>query len=146
MVCPDEVGTVATLDGLLGQRHRQASLAHAGRSQHQDVDGLSDGGQSRQFFDLALVYGGLEVEVELFQGALEREVRQLGPGGEVAFPAGGDLGAQELGQHLGVGQSLVGRGVQSVVQDLQGLLETQGFHVLTGLLHGDHAAPPTTRS
>ena len=68
-------------------------LPHARRAQEQDVGGLGDEGQVGQFLDQTLVDGGLEGEVELLQGALEGKVSQLGPGREVAFPAGGDLGA-----------------------------------------------------
>ena len=81
---------------------------------------------------------GLEAKVELLQGALEGQVGHPGLGGEVALPAGGHFSAQQLGQHVGVGQLLVGRGVQRVVQDLDGLLEAQGLQVLAGLFQGDH--------
>ena len=40
---------VSVLDSLLGQRHRQASLAQAGQSQQEDVAGLSDEGQAGIF-------------------------------------------------------------------------------------------------
>ena len=69
-------------------------LAHAGRSQEQDVAGLGDEGQVGQFLDQALVDGGLEGEVELLQGALEGQVGQAGSRGQIPFPAGGHLGSQ----------------------------------------------------
>ncbi len=69
-----------------------------------------------------------------------------GLGGEVALPPGSDLRAQQFGQHLGIGQLLAGGGVQGVVQDLNRLLEAQGFQMLAGLFQGDHAAPPATSS
>ena len=65
---------------------------------------------------------------------------------EVAFPTSGDFHAQEFGQHLGIGQLLAGGGVQDVVQDFDGLLEAQGFEMLTSLFQGDHATPPATSS
>ena len=99
-----------------------------------------------QLFDQPLVDGGLEAEVELLQGALEGEVSQPGSSGEIAFPAGADFGAQEFGQHLGIGQLLVGGGVQGIVQDFHRLLEAQGLQVLAGLFQGDHATPPATSS
>ena len=86
----------------------QVGLAHAGRSQQQDVGGLCDEGQVGQFLDQSLVDGGLEGEVELLEGTLEGQVGQSGPSGEVAFPTGGYFHAQ----HLGIGQLLVGRGIQ----------------------------------
>ena len=73
-----------------------------------------------------------------------------GLGGKVAFPAGGRFQPQQLGQHLGIGQVLVGSGVQGVVQSLNRLLESQGrLQVLTGLFQGDHrhrTPPVATRS
>ena len=70
-----------------------------------------------------------------------------GLGGEVAFPAGGHFQPQQLGQHLGIGQVLVGGGVQGVVQSLNRLLESQGLQVLTCLFQGDHRhrTPPATK-
>ena len=103
-------------------------------------------GQIGQFLDQPLVDGGLKGEVELLQSALEGEMGHPGLGGEVALPAGSDLGAQQFGQHLGIGQLLVGGGVQGVVQDLDRLFEAQGFQVLTDLFQGDHATPPATSS
>ena len=50
----------------------QMGLAHAGRSQQEDVGGLGDEGQVGQFLDQPLVDGGLEGEVELLKGTLER--------------------------------------------------------------------------
>ena len=61
-------------------------LAHAGRTQEQDVAGLGDEGQVGQFPDMPLVDGGLEGEAELVRSALEGQVGQPGPGGEVALP------------------------------------------------------------
>ena len=99
-----------------------------------------------QFLDLPLIDGGLKREVELLNGALVGEMRQLGPGGEIPLPSGFHLSAEQLLQHLRIGQLLGGGGVQGVVQDLHGLLEPQGFQMLAGLLQGDHAAPPTAAS
>ena len=73
-------------------------------------------------------------------------MRHPGLGGEVALPPGDHFGAQKFGQHLGVRQLPVGRGVQGVVQDFHCLLETQGFQMLAGLFQGDHATPPATSS
>ena len=67
---------------------------------------------------------------------------QLGPGGEVAFPSGGDFHPQKISQHLRIGQLLAGGGVQGIVQGLDGLLQPQGLQMLAGLLQGDHLAPP----
>ena len=122
------------------------SLAHAGRSQDQDVGSLGDEGQTGQLLHLPLVDGGLEGEVELLQGTLEGEVGHLGPGAEVALAAGLHLGAQQLLQHLRVGQLLAGSGIEGVVQDLHGLLEAEALQVLACLLQGDHPAPPTAAS
>ena len=63
------------------------------------------------------------------------------------FQTGGHLSTQQLFQDLRIGQLLAGRDVQSVVQDLDGLLESQGLQVLTGLFQGDgrHLAPPTSQ-
>ena len=77
--------------GPQGQGHREVGLAHAGRSQQQQVDGPGDEGQVGQLLDLAFVDGRLEGESELFQGALEREVGQPRPGAEIALPSGGDF-------------------------------------------------------
>ena len=93
-----------------------------------------------------LIDGGLEGEVELLQGALEGQMGHLGLGDEIALPPGGDFGAQQFGQHLGIGQLPVGGGVQGVVQDFHRLLEAQGFQVLTSLFQCDHATPPATSS
>ncbi len=85
-------------------------------------------------------------EVELLQGALAGQVRHPGLDGEVALPANGDFRAQQFGQHLGIGQLPVGGSVQGVVPYLDGLLEAQGFQVLTDLFQGDRATPPATSS
>ena len=45
------------------------------------------------------------------------QMGQPGTSGEVAFPAGGYLHAEQFGQHLGIGQLLAGRGVQGVIQN-----------------------------
>ena len=124
------------------QGHGQVGLAHAGRTQEQNVGGFSYEGQVGQLLDLPFVYGGLEAKVELLQGALEGQVGQLGPGGEVALPAGGHFRPQQLSQHLRIGQLLVGGSVEGVVQGFHCLLEAEGLQVLAGLLQGHHLAPP----
>ena len=72
---------------------------------------------------------------------------RAGSRGEMPFQTGGYLSTQQLFQDLRIGQLLAGRDVQSVVQDLDGLLESQGLQVLTGLFQGDgrHLAPPTSQ-
>ena len=79
---------------------------------------------------------GLEGEVELVQRPLEGEVDHLGPGGKIAFPPDRYLGAQQLFQHLRVGQLLVGGNVQGVVQDFHRLLEPETLQVLGGPVPG----------
>ena len=69
-------------------------LSTPGRSQHQEVGRLGDGGQVGQFLNLPVVDRRLEGGIELLKGALEEEVGHLGPGAEVALPAGLHLGAQ----------------------------------------------------
>ena len=103
------------------------SLAHAGRSQQQDVAGLGDEGQVGQFPDMPLVDGGLEGEVELVQGTLEGQVGHLGLGSQVALPPSSHFHPQQVGQHLRVGQLLVGGGVQGVVRGLDGLFQSRGL-------------------
>ena len=51
-------------------------LPTPGGPQQEDVGGLGDEGQVGQFLDQPLVDGGLEGEVELLKGTLER---QMGP-------------------------------------------------------------------
>jgi len=99
-----------------------------------------------QFVDQSLVVGGLEAKVELLHGALEVQMSQPGPSGEVAFPTGCDIDAQQFGQHHGIGQLRVGGGVQGVVQDVDRLLEAQCFQMLAGLFQGDNPTPPATNS
>ena len=99
-----------------------------------------------QLLDLALVDRGLEVEIELLDGALEGKMRELGSRGEVALAASVDLHAQQLGEHLRVGQLLAGRRVQSVIERFGSLLEPQALQVLTSLLQGDHRTPPSAAS
>ena len=74
-----EVGPLSPLDGLESQCHGQVCLPHAGRAQEQDVAGFGYEGQVGQLLDLALVDGGLEAKVKLFQGALEGQVRLVQP-------------------------------------------------------------------
>ena len=74
------------------------------------------------------------------------KVGHLGPGGEIPLPASINLDAQQLFQHLVIGQLLAGGGVQDVVQDLHGLLESKILQVLAGLLQCDHPAPATAAS
>ena len=124
----------------------QVCLAHTGRSEQQDVGGFGDEGEAGQLLDLALVDGGLEGEVELLQGALEGQMCELGSRGEVVLPAGVDLHAQQLGEHLRVGQLLAGGRVQRMVERFGSLLEPQALQMLTGLLQGDHRTPPRAAS
>ena len=121
-------------------------LAHAGRSEQQQVGGLGHKGQVGQFLDLPLVDGRLEPEVELLQGPPEGEMRDPCPRGEIPLPARDHFNAQQAGQHLGVGQLLVGGGVQAIVQCLDGLLESQALQVLAGLFQGNHRSPPAASS
>ena len=68
-----------------------------------------------------------------------------GLGGDVALLADGHFSRPATGPaSSAIGQLLVGRGVQRVVQDLNGLLEARGLQVLAGLFQGDHRhlAPP----
>ena len=104
VVGADEVGTEAVLDGPEGQGCGQVGLAHAGRSQEQDVAGLGGEGQVGQFPDQALIDGGLEGEVKLLPGTLEGQVGQAGSRAQIPFPAGGHLGPRQFGQHVGMGQ------------------------------------------
>ncbi len=108
--------------------------------------GFGDEGEVGQLLDLALIDGGLEAEVELLDGALEGQMRQLGPRGEVALTASADLHPQQLGEHLRVGQLLAGGRVQRVVERFGSLLEPQTLQMLTGLLQGDHRTPPAAAS
>ena len=101
VVGADEVSAVAILDGPQRQGDGQVGLAHAGRSQQQDVGGFGDEGQVGQFLDQPLVDGGLEGEVELLEGTLKGQMGQPSTSGEVAFPTGGYLHAEQFGQHLG---------------------------------------------
>ena len=86
--------------------------AHSGWSQQEDVGGFVAEGQVGHFLDQALIYGGLEGEVKLLQGALEGQVGQAGSRGQIPFPAGCHLGPQQFGQHVGIGQLPAGGGVQ----------------------------------
>ena len=68
-------------------------LAHAGRSQQQDVAGLGDEGQAGQFSDLLLVDGGLEGE--LLQGAVRYRYHHGFPAGPVTPGTGPPLRQDE---------------------------------------------------
>ena len=67
-----------------------------------------------------------------------------------ALPPSGDLGSQQSGQHLWIGQLPAGCGVQGVVRDLHGLLEAESLQVLwacskaiiSSLLRWPVRAPP----
>ena len=70
---------------------------------------------------LSLVYRRLEAEVEVIEGAMERELGHAGPGRHVALSSSCNLDTQKVGKHLRVRELLPGRVVQPAVQHLHGL-------------------------
>ena len=75
---------------------------------------------------------------------MEGEVRQVGASAQVAFASRRDLQAEKVGQQIGVGQLLVGRGVESAVEDVGGVGQPKLAQVEAGLLERDHGAPSPT--
>ena len=98
-----EVAAVAGLDGQGCDGHREVCLAAAGLSEKQDGPVLVDEPQGREVLDEFAVNGGLELVVEVIDGAPERELGVAQPGSETPVPVGGGLLGDELGEELDVG-------------------------------------------
>lgn len=136
-----EVDAVPGFDGGQAEGDRQVGLADARRPEQDDVGRLGDERQRRQLPHLPLVQRRLEGEVELVEGALEGQVRQAGAGAQVALAAGGHLNGEQFGQYLGVGQVVVGRLVELVLEHRCGVRELQLLEVGAGLGQGEHHRP-----
>ena len=146
MVGPHEVGSVSSGNGLQSQGDGYMGLTHSRRSQQHQIGRLGHEGQAGQLPYLALIYGGLEAEIELLQGTVKGQMGQPGAGLEVPFPPSGGFNAQQVRQHLRVGELLLGRQVQPVVQHRRRLGQSQLLQVLPGLFQGHHRPPPATRA
>ena len=121
-------------------------LAHARRTEEQHVGRLADEGQRSEVAHLALVDRGLEAEVELIERALARQMREPRASAQVTLPPGRGLGAEEIGQEVGVGQLLLRRRFESPIQHRGGFGQAELLERLPGLGRGDHRPAPTSAS
>jgi hypothetical protein len=128
------------------------ALAAAGLAQQQQRVALGDKPQGRQVIDELGVDRGLEVEVELGQGAADREVGKAQPRGHPAVAGGGRLLGHQLGEEGGVAQLLVTGPVQQAGQRLGGADQLEVAEVVFKLLVqpagglGCHGRSPQSRS
>ena len=120
-----EVAAPAGFHDLDRQRDGEVGLAGAGLAEQQDGPALLDEPQGREVGDEFAVNGGLEVEVELVDGAAEREPRVAQPGGHAPVTRGGGLVADELGEELDVGPVLALRGLGQGGEGLGGAVQLQ---------------------
>ena len=146
LVGPDEVDTGALLDGAQPEGDGQMRLADARRAEEQDVGRLADEGQPGEVADLALVDRWLEAEIKLVERALKRQVGQPGASAKIPLAPDRGLGAQQIGQEVGVRQLLLGRRFQPPVEHRGGFGEPQLLKRLPGLGRGDHRPAPTSAS
>ena len=105
-----EVAAVAGLDGADGERDREVGLAAAGLTEEQDRPVLVDEPQRGEVLDELAVDGGLELEVEVVDGLVEREPGVTQPGRQAPVAGGGGLFGDEPGEELDVGP-VIGAGV-----------------------------------
>ena len=102
----DEVDRVAGHDGLGAECDGKMCLAYSGRAEEQYVLLALQKSQSCQLAQLAFVDRGLEVEIELIQPLVVREVRPLSLQAHVAGVLGLALGIQNLFKEIEIGQVL----------------------------------------
>ena len=93
----DRLTRLASLDG---KRHRKMGLAHARRSQEQDVLMARQKGEVEERIDLASVQVRLKGEVEVIDRLYERQARDLERGLQAPLLLAGDLLLQQGVQHL----------------------------------------------
>jgi len=142
-----EAGPVALGDGLDAQGHGQMGFAHPGRPQQDDVLPVGDVAAACQLFDLLLVDGGLEAEVEALQGLDEGEAGHGGAHGDVLFGLGGHLLGQQFIEEVTVGEAVFGGLLEARLQQASDPVQPQVLEVLLHAfdLGAAHRAPPSTR-
>jgi hypothetical protein len=142
----DEIDPVAVLDAAHAQSNGQMGLPDAGRTEQQHVGRFRDERQTGELADLTFVDGRLEGEVEVLEGALEREMSQACPGDKVPLTPGSHFDAEQIGEEVRVRQLAFRRGFQPWLQHLGGLGEAQLLQVFMRLGQGDHEGAPTSAS
>jgi len=127
------------------------ALAAAGLAEQQQRAALGHKPQACQVGDELGVDRGLEVEVELVQGAPGGEVGEAKPRGHPAVAGGGGLLGEEFGQELGVGEPVGAGPVQQGRQQLGRADQLEVAEVVFELLIqsarglGGHACSPPSR-
>src|SRR5690606_33760927 len=105
-----EVAPPAGLDSSDGQGDGEVGFAAAGLTEEQDRAVLFDEPQGGEVLDEFAVDGGLELEVEVVDGLVEREPGVAQPGGEAPIARRGGFFGDEACEELDVGP-VVGAGV-----------------------------------
>jgi hypothetical protein len=99
----------AVFDGLVAEGLGEVGLADAGRADEEDVAGLLDVVAGGELADLALGDGGVEAEVEVFEGFLVAEVGGFFSPVDLALSAHEEFVLEDQFKELLVGE-LVGGG------------------------------------
>lgn len=119
-------------------------LAAAGLAEEQDRPALVDEAEGGEVVDELAVDGGLEVEVELVDGAAEREAGVAQSGGHAPVAGGGGLSADEVGEELDVGPVLAPGGLGEGGERVRGVTELQVAEVVLELVVDAHTRPPAS--
>jgi hypothetical protein len=109
-------------------------LAASWLAEKQHRAALLDEPQRREVLDQFAVHRGLELEVELVDGASEREPRVAQAGGHPPVAGGGGLAADEFGEERQMRPVLVAGGLGQRGECLRGVTELQVAEVVLELL------------
>jgi hypothetical protein len=104
----DELRRKARTDRFYRQTHGQMRLAHARRSQKQDVAGFMHKAQGLQFPELRPINAGLKGHIKLRQRLMERKSRALDGLLVARRLTRPHLRVQDFQQEVGVGAILLG--------------------------------------
>ena len=113
---------------------REVGFAAAGLAQEQDGPVLLDEAQGGEVCDEFGVDAGLELEVEVLDGLVERELRVAQPGCEAPVAGVDGLLVEESGQELDVGPLVLVGVFGEGGEDLRGSVELQVAEVGLDLL------------
>jgi hypothetical protein len=96
----EEVDSVSVFDGLEGEAGGQVSFPDAGWTEQQDVLAVVEEAEGSELGDGLPGHLGLGLEVELFEGLVPGQSRQLEVGLHAALEACGELDVEELVEDL----------------------------------------------
>ena len=116
--------------GLVAQGPGQMGFPGAGRTEKEDVLPLANELSGSQGLDPRGVDGGVEVEVEGFQGVVGADLCLADQPMKLTFPSQLHLVVEQQGEELGMGKLVSLRFEQAEFQDLGDTGEFQGLELL----------------